>query len=355
MDLFQYFDDLKDIQNILLDYIDDLGDSEDICQNLIQITNNFNFSIGISQFKIFIYILSAISANHHRDSTFFSKIYKIINYFRDDIQKYFTSSEIFDFFKENKPIILYLIDEKIITLDDQLLKIMKNDPYFFSPESSIDNQEYFEEKRRIGENDSYICSLIRQDSIVEFVVYVNQTNLSLSKTLKKSIFETNSFLMNKETTIFEYSAFFGSIQIFNYLLLNKVTPTPSLWMYAIHSNNPEMIYAIERLQIKPEDPSYEECLIESIKCHHNDIANYIKNNLMNEDDLEFKANYVFDNNFNKHCYCYYNFSLLDLNAIDHKFNFFYWCEFGFFNLVKFYVENKKVDLYETVILNSKIE
>ena len=88
MDLFQYFDDLKDIQNILLDYIDDLGDSEDICQNLIQITNNFNFSIGISQFKIFIYILSAISANHHRDTTFFTKIYKIINYFRDDIQKY---------------------------------------------------------------------------------------------------------------------------------------------------------------------------------------------------------------------------------------------------------------------------
>ena len=31
----------------------------------------------------------------------------------------------------------------------------------------------FIEKRRIGENDSYICQLIRQDSIKEFVFYVN--------------------------------------------------------------------------------------------------------------------------------------------------------------------------------------
>ena len=34
--------------------------------------------------------------------------------------------------------------------------------------------------------------------------------------------------------------------------------------YAIHSKN------------------YEQCLIESIKCHYNDIADYIENNLIDQ-------------------------------------------------------------------------
>ena len=81
---------------------------------------------------------------------------------------------------------------------------------FLSPE--------FDEKLKIGENDSYICHLIRNDSIEKFVIFVNQTNLNLSSQIKSSIFETNLFLIkNDETTLIEYAAFFGSIQIFQYL------------------------------------------------------------------------------------------------------------------------------------------
>ena len=42
---------------------------------------------------------------------------------------------------------------------------------FLSPE--------FDEKLKIGENDSYICHLIRNDSIEKYVIFVNQTNLNL--------------------------------------------------------------------------------------------------------------------------------------------------------------------------------
>ena len=66
----------------------------------------------------------------------------------------------------------------------------------------------FEEKCKIGENDSYICSLIRSDSIKEFVIYVNKTNLSFSSKIKPSIFETNSFLIDKEPTLIEYAFYF---------------------------------------------------------------------------------------------------------------------------------------------------
>ena len=49
-----------------------------------------------------------------------------------------------------------------------------------------------EEKCRIGENDSYICSLILQESAEEFVSYVNRTKTSLLSQIQPSIFETNA-------------------------------------------------------------------------------------------------------------------------------------------------------------------
>ena len=39
----------------------------------------------------------------------------------------------------------------------------------------------FEEKCQIGENDSYICSLIRSDSVEEFISYVNQCWLFINQ------------------------------------------------------------------------------------------------------------------------------------------------------------------------------
>ena len=51
----------------------------------------------------------------------------------------------------------------------------------------------FKEKWKIGENDSYICTLIRSDSIENFITYVNRTNFSLSSKIKPSVYETNLF------------------------------------------------------------------------------------------------------------------------------------------------------------------
>ena len=101
----------------------------------------------------------------------------------------------------------------------------------FTDESDIEfiKQHFFQEftneffeKRKIGENDNHICQLIRKDLIEEFIVYVNRNNISLESLINPSIFETNSFLLkNKEVSLIEYAAFFGSIQIFQYLKINK--------------------------------------------------------------------------------------------------------------------------------------
>ena len=126
-----------------------------------------------------------------------------------------------------------MIPEKIIL--DQLSKAKY---YFFIkdhiPESKrnlivLEISRYFDEtiesftkKGHIGENDSILASLIRQDSVEEFITYINWNSYSLSSKIKLPIFETNSFLINKYLSFIEYTAFFGSIQIVQYLIFNKV-------------------------------------------------------------------------------------------------------------------------------------
>ena len=143
--------------------------------------------------------------------------------------------------------------------------------------NSFDPSKYtkFDKQRQIGENHSYICNLMRNDSVEDFIVYVNKNNIPLSSTIKPSFFETNLFLSKRNPTLIEYSAFFGAIQIFQYLKYNQVNLTPSLWLYTIHSKNPELIHLLEENNVEPNvNKTYDECLKESIKCHHNDIANY---------------------------------------------------------------------------------
>ena len=66
--------------------------------------------------------------------------------------------------------------------------------------------------------------------------------------------------------------------------MNKVDLSPKLWLFVIHGNNPDIIHLLEEDNIKPENDSYDNCFIESVKCHHNSIAKYVKDNFLNEKD-----------------------------------------------------------------------
>ncbi|KAK8892416.1 hypothetical protein M9Y10_029643 [Tritrichomonas musculus] len=220
-----------------------------------------------------LHMINNIASNHHRGSNFIKKIKKIIQCFKSVIMSSLSNYEIFSIFKENKLILKYLIDSEIINVSEEICKeiiykIELNGTkycHFFYPEIKkfIDDDKIkeiekellsenpnifdnFESKLLEGENDSYICSLIRQDSIEEFVSYVNRLNMPLTSEIKHSIFETNSFLIeNESTSLIEYSAFFGSIQIFNYLRMMNVELKPSIWLYAIHSQNTELFHLLE--------------------------------------------------------------------------------------------------------------
>ena len=105
----------------------------------------------------------------------------------------------------------------------------------------------------IGENDSYIYSLIRQGLTEEFISYTNGATISLSSKIQPSIFEKNLFLMQKTPTLIEYAVFFGSIKIIQYLQNNNISLTNSLWLFAVHSDNLELIHFLEENKIKLQD------------------------------------------------------------------------------------------------------
>ena len=358
----EYFSEKESIQNALLDYLNTENTNEDFFLEKISYlkdrTNNKQaIQKNRQELKNFLFLLLNISNNHHRTPNFFSKVNNILIYLSEIIKLTFSNYDLFQIFQSNKSILLFLISQRIILLDENILKeIFEEGPqetpkycHFFVPEIKRNlndtekvtrieeeilkvnehNFEDYEQKRLIGENDSYISSLIRSDSINDFIEYISQFNISISSEINQSIFETNQFLIDKKPTLIEYAGFFGSIQIFKYLLVNKATLTPSLWLYAIHSNNPELIHLLEENNIKPDDATFEECFEESIKCHHNELANYFENNYLNYNSE--KENY---NEKAISCiFKYSNYTFFPDNFIE-NFVFFYLCKYDYSEIVK---------------------
>ena len=368
MEIKKYICQKKELYDILLEYIDCNDQLSIYFQNLIDIFENQEIKESQAEFRLFLHTLSKISKNHYRDQFFSHKIEKILIYMKEDIKQTFSNSQIMNIFKNNKLILLFLLTNQIIDNDEFFeFVIIKNDIDYFSffyvemkgildekvrlqieEELSRAGNDNFEENRLKGENEKCICEIIRKDMIDEFVIYVNRTNLPLSKwTIQHSIFETNSFLLKnkKGTTLIEYAFFFGAIQIVKYLLLSQVKLTSSLWLFAIHSNSADMIHLLEENHVIPEDESYEEVLKEAIKCHHNEIAEYIQDNLLDQDVEQDNIEINFDENVLSYSFHYCNFRFFP-NNFSNKFVFYYACLYDYYEIVEFLLKNKRIKINE---------
>ena len=268
MNIQQYFDKMKKIQDKILDFIDNEGNYEGNLQILEDFFDDIKIRDNQYDIKLIMHIINEISKFHFRGGNFFSKIERILQYFKNEITTHYSSLELMTIFEDNKRIALFFLKEKIIIVGDVIHTINFN---FFRPErdnyynllskrntlpkkeSDEESYKQFDEKRMIGENDTYICSLIRNDMVEEFIIYVNKTNLSCKSNIECSVFETNSLLHGKNVSLIEYASFYGSLQIFQYLRMNNAILTPSLWYYAIHGKNAEIIHLLEEDHIIPQD------------------------------------------------------------------------------------------------------
>lgn len=339
-----------------------MEDDEYFEDDLITLFENFQIRESCDELKSFLHLLSNIFENHQQKSNYMQIFEKSLLYFKADIQKYYLNSEIFTIFKHNKRLLLFLLQSKILSIDNFVLSQLKTDEYstFFFPEIKyfLTKKELkkiiqkipteYEYKRQQGQNDSYLSYLIRNDLIDDFIVYVNQVNISLSKKIPESIFETNSLLSkNKHISLIEYATYFGSINIFKYLRINNVQLESGLWIYAIHSNNAEIIHLLEESLGKQNDEFYKKILEESIKCHHNEIADYLIANYF--DDIE---NQSFQKEATLKSLKYYNFSFINKDFVN-KSTFIDLCRFDYASIVEKLLKYDEIDINEKKLISVK--
>lgn len=333
---------MKVIQEKLLEFLEKDTKNED---DFHQFTNFLADHHIKNRFWLeFLNLISKISSNHHQTTDFNMKIDNILKFFKDDIKQNITNYSLFNTFKNNKRLLLFFIEEKILIMDDLIYKKIMNQIDlldYFLPEtiSYLTKQEKevekeFAENRRNGANHSEICRLIQKDLDQDFNSYINENNIPLFLTkINHSKFETNSFLLAKqeELTIIEYAAFCGSFKIFCYMQEKGAICDQSIWIYAIHGNNLNILKKLIKDGIIPNDESYKECFEESIKCYHNEIAKYIHENLMKENSINIEK--LIDLN---------NFEFIPSN-LDKESLFNCFCRNGYLYLVESLINNIDVN------------
>ncbi|KAK8867101.1 hypothetical protein M9Y10_010071 [Tritrichomonas musculus] len=370
MEIKRHLDKKKAIYEQFLIFIESSDNEKEEYYNLINIIQLDNMYENRQEFKHLLCVISQITENYCRKPDFLAKVTKFLLEMGEAITRTFKNTEIFKIFQNSPRILLFLVKNKIISINKSVINlIFKKDPNQFinyshflyneiqfsiEPEKrekiekellNINPEIFndFDKNCQLGENESRICSMIRDDSVEEFVAYVNQTNLPiLTAEINHSIFETNTFLLeNMNSSLIEYAAFFGAFQIFQYLRLSGCEMRKKIWLYVIHGKNAELIHLLEEHHIRPKGNNYFECFMEAIKCHHNDIANYIKNSYIDYDVSRNK-------NFLDLVYRTHNYEFLSFD-IKYKYCIYFACQYDYIELIKLSFENGKKNMYKEIV------
>lgn len=203
--------------------------------------------------------------------------------------------------------------------------------------------ENFYENRRLGENDSLLCKIIRKDSVEEFVSFVQKNNIQLGSLIQSSIYETNRLLLHEQyrndyefcdhkvLTIIAYATIVGSNNIFQYLLDNGVKLDSSLLKFSVYGNNINVIKILEENKFVFKEFS----VIDSIKCHHDYITNYLMSRYTKVDSLYFSIKY--------HNYMFINTEEIKNTA------FYYLCRYDYPSFAKIIQQEYSLNINQDII------
>ena len=141
MNIVEIKEKMKTIQNALLEFLEDESNSEENYENFIKVVGDFQITKDKYKFKSIMQLINAIGNNHHRVTNFICKLEQILDHFKKDLQNYFSNTEIFNIFKSNKRLLLFLIEEKIMMMDEYIILRIMNYPFdkkkyveYFAPE-----------------------------------------------------------------------------------------------------------------------------------------------------------------------------------------------------------------------------
>lgn len=406
MDFNGYLKQLKNIQENIVAFINNKIGVEDDSINLTFLKEQ-KFDTNKYLLKETLLLLLSMSNNHHHSNFFFDKIFRILSELKEAMRMNLSNYDIFNIFKSNKRIVLFLFDENIVVPDETITNILSECKYFtcnypeyffaeigskrldklpfyktigenywvssvpsfpiieystfyetlfkdhqcdvvngdeydknssFKVPQSSDDLKHFEQKRRTGENEDIIAYIIRNDSIDDFKLHISKKIIKFNSVIKPSIYETNAFLINKSLTLLQYSMFWGSMQIIKYLCDNNVELDSSLWIYAIHSKNPDLIRFLEEKNVKPENGGYLQLYLEAIKCHHNSIAYYIKDKYLKR-PTKSEESQIMKCVLKNHNY--FHFKNDFFTSIDYFYEF---CKYDYYLIVDSLLQNPKLDV-----------
>lgn len=97
--------------------------------------------------------------------------------------------------------------------------------------------------------------------------------------------------------------------------------------------------------------SPEKVLKEAIKCHHNELANYIAKKYLNDTKIEYHNQSRFNKSVNAYAFKFYNFAFIP-KEFTQKFIFFYACQYGYYKIVAELLDKQKGKLTINVVFLS---
>lgn len=201
---------------------------------------------------------------------------------------HFTKSDYMRLFNISNAAISFLIDKDKFTtsyIQSKLPTIKHNSLLYLFHYFQASNKkfeinslnEYITESEKQVPFDTQIAQSIRSDDLDTFQSIISHANVSLLSKIKWSLFESMHF-RNRENmpTLIEYAAYFGSLNIFKFLVLNQVLDSIShenlnkLGEFSVIGGNSEIIHIIES---KGVVYNYQS-LLNSIIYQHQEIIDY---------------------------------------------------------------------------------
>lgn len=283
-----YFQKVADLQELLFSQ----DPNCDINEFIEQIPKYF-FQSKVQIIQLFSSIYSLhFSRVEHRD--FCKKLFEIL---LPQFLQFLSKKEFISMIEfQSKDLYLLFFNLGVIPIDHIIYKIKEyDDPYSFIYFHDIIKEQAkkvydelksryknifesfdfrdFNNRRKIGKNDSPIALAIRDDDATKCQAIISSQNIKTDYHIPYSIFETVEGVSQKSNipSLLEYAAFFGSIKCFKYLVMNDFIVTPKLISFAIFGGNLEIIHICESIHAP-----LELALRSSICCFRNDFFEYFQ-------------------------------------------------------------------------------
>lgn len=114
----EYINQQKDLYKVILDFFEKESDSnDDDLEQVITFLTNKKIIDNHDELQLFLQLIFKFLKNYHRNNSFFIKIQQILLKFAAKINYYFSNIELYNLFKNNKRILLFLIENNIIIID----------------------------------------------------------------------------------------------------------------------------------------------------------------------------------------------------------------------------------------------